>query len=106
MLELKSAGAVEGRQDNLAAAYEIADALALALPELFAQHLEFPVDGLALPAVACLADGCLFGVHLGADVLDDRARLRRPSEDVKGVVENRRKEAGWVSEADDGHLVR
>lgn len=103
--QLEAAGAVERRQDDLAAGDEVGDAGPLALPVLLAEGLEVGVDDAALAPVARLADRGLFGVHLGADVLDDGAGVRGAREHVEGVVEDRGEEAGRVAEADEWDFV-
>jgi hypothetical protein len=103
--ELEAAGAVERREDHLAAGDEVGDAAPLALAVLLAEVLEVGVDGAALAPVARLADRGLLGVHLGADVLDDGAGFRGAGEHVEGVVEDGGEEAGRVAEADERDFV-
>lgn len=103
--ELEAAGAVERGEDDFAAGDEVGDAAPLALAVFFAEFFEFGVDGTAFAPVAGLADGGLFGVHLGTDVLDDGAGFGGAGEDIEGVVEDGGQEASWVAEADERDFV-
>ena len=97
---------MQRRQHDFAPPDQIAHASALPLPVLLAQLLEVGVDGFALLTALGLLDRGLLRVHLGADILDDGARLGGLREDVERVADYRGKETGRMAKPEDGDLVR